>query len=460
MYPANDMSGRIGLGGRVGLVPVLISVVILIAACERPFVEPERPDIEVVSPDLSIIFPNTKIQLQIRATGRRAVERVEIDGDSLTYDPDEQVWVLDHALRFGLNRLILAAIDIDDRVTFDTIYAMHGTLNVDRNAPSLPQPRGGHTATLTLDGRLYILGGTATIHTEAYATGLAWNVLDDDEMRPLATEMAAARTGHTASLLPDGRILILGGSSREPLERVQDLVETIELFDPATETFHLIPFEGGPIRRAYHTATVHDEGGQVFIDLYGGIGDIRYGSDPALGVRDDVRRFVLRNDSLVALSPSLGPGLNYALWGHSQTAPFRAAGSAGPRYIVTGLTTDDGTARGEAFMLRYDASSGLIQQNVRPPNEPRVRHAATRVGDGFVGVFGGHQGSTTLPINDAEIFSDEARRFFIFPESSVLLRRFGHSATNLGDGRILLVGGYFSGGQGSVATSMAQIPFL
>src|SRR5690606_37044493 len=354
----------------------------------------------------------------------------------------------------------LAAIDIDGQVTFDTVYAMHGTPNVDRNAPSLPEPRGGHTATLTDDGLIYFIGGTPTLTSSAHRTGAVWNQSLIEAMRPLANEMIAARTGHTASLLPDGRILLLGGSRGEPLESVQDLVETVEVFDPGTETFRFVAFEGAPIRRAYHTATVHTEGSQVFVDLYGGIGDIRYGSNPTLGIRDDIRRFLVRGDSLIALSPSFGASLDYALWGHSQTAPYRFPGSAGPHFLITGLSIENGEAHGTTFEMRYSPTKGIIQVPLPSPNVPRVRHASTRVREGFIGLFGGHQGAQSLPINDAEIFSVEADRFFIFPESGIFLRRFGHTATNLRDGRILLVGGYFSGGQGSAASSIVQIPFL
>lgn len=436
---------------------LLTAVALLLTACERPFVEPERPDIEIVSPDLSTIFPNTKLQLQVRASGPRSIQVVEVNGDSLTFDPDQQLWVFDYALRFGLNRLVFAATDADDRTSFDTVYAMHGTFTIDRTTPGLPQPRGGHTATLLDDGRLIVIGGTRDLTSEGYATGLTWS-LGDEAFQPLNTSMGGPRTGHSATLLPDGRILILGGARRGTLDDLQNLVETVEIFDPSDETFRSIPFEGDPIRRALHTASLHRSGDQIFVDLYGGRGDVRYRPAPELGIRQDLRRFVFRNDSLIAISPAPGPSLDYAMWGHSQSVLDRFEQGANRRYLIAG--TRSAEAEPVAFRLGYEPALGILQEDTGTPNRARRRHASALVTDRFVGVFGGFGESRSAPLNDVEIYAGQAGRFFIFPESNVLLRRYGLTATNLSDGRILLVGGYFSAGQGSDATSAVRIPFL
>ena len=102
------------------------------------------------------------------------------------------------------------------------------------SAPVLPPgaemevERAAHTATLLPDGRVLVAGGIRT--GEA---ALASAELYDPEQRSFipAGEMTGLRVGHTATLLRDGRVLIVGGWDDERQLR------TAELYDPATGRF-------------------------------------------------------------------------------------------------------------------------------------------------------------------------------------------------------------------------------
>ena len=89
------------------------------------------------------------------------------------------------------------------------------------------EARAHHTATLLADGKVLVAGGSGS--------GSGSDSLDTAELYDPATgtwtvagTMIEARTRHTATLLPDGRVLVLGGSSASPPEA------TAELYDPST----------------------------------------------------------------------------------------------------------------------------------------------------------------------------------------------------------------------------------
>lgn len=122
---------------------------------------------------------------------------------------------------------------------------------------SLNSARAGAEAVLLQDGRVLIVGGfgsdTRTIvgSAEIYdpATGL-WTV---------AAPMRSPRLWHTATLLGDGKVLVAGGVSAFTDGAA---LKTAELFDPATGAWSL----AGEMtaRRSGHTATLL-QGGNVLI---------------------------------------------------------------------------------------------------------------------------------------------------------------------------------------------------
>jgi hypothetical protein len=93
--------------------------------------------------------------------------------------------------------------------------------------------RSGATAITLADGRVLVAGGIG----EAQGGGCCQSTASAEIYDPAggsfsdAGPMTTERFGHTATLLPDGRVLIAGGSSRE------GALKSAELFDPATGQF-------------------------------------------------------------------------------------------------------------------------------------------------------------------------------------------------------------------------------
>jgi hypothetical protein len=78
---------------------------------------------------------------------------------------------------------------------------------------------------------------------------------------PSGTSLLPARAGHTASLLADGRVLLVGGICSD------GLLDSVQIFDPSTEL--LTSATPLPSKRALHTATTID--GVIY--LVGGVTD-------------------------------------------------------------------------------------------------------------------------------------------------------------------------------------------
>jgi hypothetical protein len=220
-----------------------------------------------------------------------------------------------------------------------------------------------------------------------------------------ASPMLEPRSGHSATLLPDGKVLIAGG-----MRRNQDFYRSAELYDPATGTFRATGemeiARVGPAAVLLHSGKVLIIGGWVghgatkTTELY----------DPATGTFTMAAKMV-------------------ALRGRP-TATLLANGDV----LVAGGADHDapgGVASAEIFR----AADGKFEL-VGSMHVARIAHTATMLKDGRVLIAGGRGDSVNA---SAEIYDPAARQFTV--TGSMLTARYKHSAGLLPDGRVLIAGG-------------------
>ena len=215
----------------------------------------------------------------------------------------------------------------------------------------------GDTATLLDDGRVLVIGDFASPQNWSGA-----ELYDPRKDSWSATAyLADKRRWHAASVLPSGNVIATGG-----LQRDGSILHTAELFDPHTNMWQSVAAMHFP--RAHHTATVLADGRLLIV---GGVGP-----------------------NLQALSTAEIYDPDTKVWN-----------------IIDSL------------------------------DKPRILHAASLMHDGRVLVSGGADAATrfTSPYQGAEIYSPATDTWTTGAEMSA--NRSGHSSTLLQDGRILIVGG-------------------
>jgi LysM repeat protein len=113
-------------------------------------------------------------------------------------------------------------------------------------------------ATLLADGRVLIAGGTSAANVVTGKEILASAELYDPRTGTFSPtgSMATARTGQTANLLSDGRVLIAGGGNSTDITSVS--LASAELYDPRTGTFS--PTGSMATARFSATATLLSDG--------------------------------------------------------------------------------------------------------------------------------------------------------------------------------------------------------
>jgi hypothetical protein len=292
----------------------------------------------------------------------------------------------------------------------------------------LAEARGLHTATLLADGRVLITGGGPASWAGAGAY-LATAELYDPSTGTFSPtgSMSTPREDHTATLLRDGRVLIIGGN-----DYGSHTTASAEIYDPKTGTF--TPTGSMKTARGFHTATLLADG-RVLVA----------GGDAAAW--DDSGPFLA---SAEIYDPATG---RFTATGSMVTGRAHHAATllADGRVLITGGTpgqaggNGSGTTSLTAAEL-YDPVTGTFSLT-GPMAQGRVYHTATRLADGRVLVAGGCDNgrnyATCQFLASAEVYDPKIGTFST--TGSMTAPRVWASSTLLADGRVLITGGNVDG---------------
>jgi N-acetylneuraminic acid mutarotase len=313
--------------------------------------------------------------------------------------------------------------------------------------------RFGHTATLLPNGKVLVVGGLADTssitNTELYDPALnTWTV---------AAPLRNARAFHTATLLENGKVLVVGGANFNYFGASYPSVT--ELYDPSTNEWSA----AGTLNtgRAFH-ATTRLSGGKVLV--LGGFAQ----DDANTGINLRVEDIVMTSSIPVGYIRFTGSSELYdpasSTWTQRATAAQpRAAHSLtalpNGQVLVAGGFSSDGVSTTVTVKIRSMQADGVVShasaelynptrdswEDACPMKTSRAFHTATLLPDGKLFVTGG--GSRDQSVASTELYDVNAHRDPCAGEWSPGMEmnypRSLHTATLLPGGRVMLTGGFY-----------------
>lgn len=309
--------------------------------------------------------------------------------------------------------------------------------------------RRGHAATLLSDGRVLITGGydgttaaSALNKAETYdpATGV-WTATK--------TPLLEARRWHTSTLLPSGKVLIAGGAVSSGNGTVT------ELYDPSpTATVSFATAGTMAVARQGHTATLLPSGKVLIIGRSNNErGTLNVGTSGSPNFVYSERTTEIYDP--LASSPywSLGPVLNVGRDSHTATLVPNSTSNPSKYYLLvnggfggtnTSELLDVTTGTSGEWLSLVSASNMYVQ---------RALHTSTYISSsGKVLTIGGYN-ATSQTLSSTEIFTlNDTTPSSIATDSSwshtgakeLVLPRAMHTSTLLSNGNVLVVGTYYT----------------
>ncbi|MFI9117009.1 Kelch repeat-containing protein [Streptomyces venezuelae] len=334
----------------------------------------------------------------------------------------------DAAVQLPDGRVLLAGGEDGRRVPTDVTALFDPAEGTWSSAGALGTGRRLHSTTLLADGRVLVAGGIGEPPGPAPATGL-----DSCEVYDPATDtwtgtgrLREARFSHSATLLPDGRVLVAGGAAVRSADSHRTL-RSAEAYDPVAGTW--TPVRPMTDARFGHPAVRFDDGRVLMV---GGILAVGRGSHTALAHCE------LYDPAADGWTPTAG--LATARKSHQATLlPGNAVLVTGGD--MRGFVNDDWTydPYSQWTTERYDPTTDRWTADGQLP-WGRSHHRAVRLATGDVLVAGGtDDASMAVGYPNATLYDAATRTWSA--EFPMMRGRWAPAAIGLADGRVLVMGG-------------------
>ena len=284
---------------------------------------------------------------------------------------------------------------------------------------ALKVARRAHTATLLLDRKVLVAGG---YDTEGNALKSV-EIHDPEYGSTLTTNLAEARGEHTATLLPNGDVLLSGGLRRRGLEFPPPVSD--ELYDARGQTWSNIAAAFLGEVHACHTATPLPDGRLLIAGGTKGAAPsnlavvyepwLRKESaiDSMLGIRECHTATLLPNGKVLvvggfgeagnalASAELYDPTVGNGGWTKTATNMARARGAhtatllpSGQVLVAGGYTTQKGQTALDDFEVYDPTTDTWLSSMNLPLNTARGQHAAALLPDGRLLLVGGNKDGT------------------------------------------------------------------
>jgi hypothetical protein len=295
------------------------------------------------------------------------------------------------------------------------------TITATFEAPPPPMTigRAGHAAARLANGQILITGGfsSSTLTAPALDTAELYDPTTNT-FTALTGRMRSARTHHTATLLPNGQVLLTGGQIDT---NNGDGNNSAELYDPATQTFTAI------------TATMTSpRGGHVAVLLPNGQVLLAGGFNNEPVALNSAELYDPTTQTFTAIVATMTSRRE------SPTATLLPNGQV---LITGGGSSHISLNTAELF----DPTTQTFAAITATMTSVRQGHKATLLLNGQVLITGGGNFSSGPALDTAELF-DPTTQTFTAATATMASPRALHEATLLSNGTVLLTGG----GNGSI----------